>query len=121
MQDALVRTLRDAIAGLADPSSSPLGLETSPEIDAEAIPVEFQTPKDPAHGDLATNVALQLARPLGRPPRAIAQALADALNRRVASDPDFARRVASVEVAGPGFLNLRFAPAMLTDGVAEIL
>ena len=121
MQEALARTLREAIAGLLDPAHSPLGIEGPPDLDPETVAVEFETPRDPAHGDLATNVALQLARPLRRPPRAIAEALAGALNRRIEDDPDFARQVAAVEVAGPGFLNIRFASALLSDGVAEIL
>ncbi|GAB5535974.1 MAG: arginine--tRNA ligase [Rubricoccaceae bacterium] len=78
------------------------------------VEVEFQTPKDPTHGDLATNVAMQLARPLRRSPRAIA----DALVETIELDPS---RVASVEVAGPGFINIRFASRYLADGLAEIL
>ncbi|MEO0557496.1 MAG: arginine--tRNA ligase [Bacteroidota bacterium] len=78
------------------------------------VEVEFQTPKDPTHGDLATNVAMQLARPLRRSPRAIADALVDTLEL----DP---ARVSGVEVAGPGFINIRFAGQYLADGLAEIL
>lgn len=92
--------------------------ESAPDLadgfDAAAVEVEFQTPKDPAHGDLATNVALQLARPLKRPPRQIAEGIA----RHIEADP---ARVAAVEVAGPGFLNVRFASAHLADGLAAIL
>jgi arginyl-tRNA synthetase len=65
--------------------------------------VEFDRPKQASHGDYATNVALQLAKPLGQPPRAIAQALVAALP---ASD-----WVAAAEIAGPGFINLRLHPA----------
>jgi len=78
------------------------------------VEVEFQTPKDASHGDLATNVAMQLARPLRRSPRAIADALVEAIE----VDPS---RVAGVEVAGPGFINIRFASRYLADGLAEIL
>lgn len=113
MHDDLARLLRDALADLPEK----LGLDGAPEgFDPSAVAVEFQTPARPEHGDLATNVALHLARPLGRPPRAIAEALAAALRER--RDP---RRVAAVEVAGPGFLNVRFAPAYFTDGVAAVL
>jgi arginyl-tRNA synthetase len=121
MQDALARTLRDAVVEIADPFSSPLGLEAAPDLDPAAIDLVFETPRDPSHGDLATNVAMQLARPFRRPPRAIADALAASLNRRIESDSELARSLASVEVAGPGFLNFRFASAHLADGVAEIL
>lgn len=79
-------------------------------------PVAFETPGNPEHGDLSTNVALQLARPLRRAPRQIADDLAARL--REAVDP---RLVAAVEVAGPGFLNLRFAPTYLEDGLRALL
>ena len=64
--------------------------------------VTVEPPRDPAHGDMATNAAMVLAKPAGMKPRDIATALAD----RLAADP----RVASAGVAGPGFLNLRLAP-----------
>ncbi|GIV62026.1 MAG: arginine--tRNA ligase [Rhodothermaceae bacterium] len=78
--------------------------------------VEFEKPNNPEHGDLATNAAMKLARVFRRAPRQIADDLAARL--REALDP---RRVASVEVAGPGFLNFRFAPTYLTDRLAELL
>ena len=78
------------------------------------VEVEFQTPRDPSHGDLATNLALQLAKPLRRAPRAIAEALVETID----VDP---ARVAALEVAGPGFINVRFASRYLADGLAEIL
>jgi arginyl-tRNA synthetase len=80
------------------------------------LTVEFQTPANPEHGDLATNVALQLARPLRRAPRQIADDLAAGL--RVAVDPD---RVSAIEVAGPGFLNFRFSERHLTSVLTDIL
>ncbi len=64
--------------------------------------VAVEPPRDPAHGDMATNAAMVLARPAGKRPREIAESLAE----RLAADP----RIASAEVAGPGFLNLRLAP-----------
>src|SRR5690606_4769778 len=82
--------------------------------DPQAFEVEFQTPNNPEHGDLATNVALQLARPLRSAPRQIAEALVERLDL----DP---KRVAGVEIAGPGFINLRFASAHLADGVRALL
>ncbi len=63
--------------------------------------VAVEPPRDPAHGDMATNAAMVLAKPAGQPPRAIADALAARLGR----DP----RISAAEVAGPGFLNLRLS------------
>ncbi|MET3790366.1 arginine--tRNA ligase [Aquamicrobium terrae] len=70
-------------------------------LDLSRIAVE--PPRDASHGDLATNAAMVLAKPAGQNPRALAERLVAALSR----DAD----VASAEVAGPGFVNLR-----LTDG-----
>ena len=105
MEDALAAAVRTALAGLPDLPA---------DFDPEAVAVEFQTPNDPTHGDLATNVALQLARPLRRSPRAIA----DAIAAGIVVDP---AQVEAVEVAGPGFLNIRFASAHLTAGLADVL
>ncbi len=71
-------------------------------LDMAAIAVE--PPRDPAHGDMATNAAMVLAKPAGMAPRGIA----DALAAKLGADP----RVTLAEVAGPGFLNLRLSPAM---------
>jgi len=66
--------------------------------------VSVEPPRDPAHGDMATNAAMVLAKPAKLQPRAIAEALA----ARLSADP----RIALAEVAGPGFLNLRLSPAV---------
>src|SRR6056297_1755581 len=63
--------------------------------------VTVEPPRDPAHGDMATNAAMVLAKPAGMKPRDIAAALAEHL----AADP----RIERAEVAGPGFLNLRLS------------
>jgi len=68
-------------------------------LDRGAVTVE--PPRDPAHGDLATNAAMVLARPAGTNPRA----LAEAVQAELAALDD----VVAVEIAGPGFLNLRLA------------
>lgn len=99
----------DALATLTAQGTLPAGLST------DAVTVE--PPRDAAHGDMATNAAMVLAKPAGMKPRDIADALAAQL---VADD-----RVAAAEVAGPGFLNLRLrdglwqavVPAALTAGV----
>ncbi len=70
--------------------------------DLDTGPITVEPPRDAAHGDMATNAAMVLAKPAGLQPRAIAEALAAALLR----DP----RVTAADVAGPGFLNLRLAP-----------
>ncbi|TKA94245.1 arginine--tRNA ligase [Cereibacter changlensis] len=80
-------------------------------LDTAAVAVE--PPRDPAHGDMATNAAMVLAKPAGLSPRAIAEALA----KRLAADP----RVAGAEVAGPGFLNLRLYPSVWQGLVAGVL
>ncbi len=69
--------------------------------------------KDPAHGDLASNAAMVLAKPVGKPPREIAAKIVSAL----AGHPD----VASVAIAGPGFINITAAPAVWPRVVAAIL
>ena len=69
--------------------------------------VTVEPPRDPAHGDMATNAAMVLARPAGLKPREIAEALA----ARLAADP----RIEAAEVAGPGFLNLRLAPGVWAE------
>jgi arginyl-tRNA synthetase len=61
--------------------------------------VAVEPPRDALHGDMATNAAMVLAKPAKSNPRAIAQSLADKLS----ADP----RIDSVDVAGPGFINLR--------------
>jgi arginyl-tRNA synthetase len=64
--------------------------------------VAVEPPRDAAHGDLATNAAMVLAKPAGLNPRALAEALVGELGK-VAD-------VSSAEIAGPGFINLRLAP-----------
>lgn len=70
-------------------------------LDLSRIAVE--PPRDASHGDLATNAAMVLAKPTGQNPRALAEKLAEALR----GDAD----IASAEIAGPGFVNLRLKDA----------
>ena len=72
--------------------------------------VTVEPPRDPAHGDMATNAAMVLAKPAGLKPRDIAEALAT----KLAGDD----RIASADVAGPGFLNMRLA-ATVWHGVVK--
>jgi arginyl-tRNA synthetase len=69
--------------------------------------VELDRPRDPSHGDLACNIAMQLAKPLKKNPRELAQALVAA----VLADPRSTGLVEAADVAGPGFINLRIASA----------
>ncbi|HJW12450.1 MAG TPA: arginine--tRNA ligase, partial [Albitalea sp.] len=77
----------------------------------------FESPKQAAHGDLAVTAAMQLAKPLKKNPREVAQALIDAMKRREAVQ----RWVAALEIAGPGFINLRLTAAAKQAVVAEVL
>ena len=77
----------------------------------------FEFPKVAAHGDYACTAAMQLARPLKANPRQLGERLRDAL----LAMPAFARWVEAVEIAGPGFLNLRLSPAAKQRVVTEIL
>ena len=74
--------------------------------------VTAEPPRDPAHGDLSTNAAMVLAKPAGLNPRALAEALAEELG--------VLPQVTSAEVAGPGFINLRIAPAAWLDELRAI-
>jgi arginyl-tRNA synthetase len=85
--------------------------------EARDAEVEVSRPANIEHGDLATNLALRLARPLRLPPPAIAAAVARAIAEEAVRDGAV---IASAEVAGPGFVNLRFAESALAgfiDGI----
>lgn len=75
--------------------------------------ITIDATKDARHGDFATNVALALAKPLGKPPRAVAEAIIKAL--------PVSARVARTEIAGPGFVNFFLAPGAFQAVVPEIL
>ncbi|MDE2372233.1 MAG: arginine--tRNA ligase [Burkholderiales bacterium] len=83
----------------------------------EGPPAVFESPKVAAHGDLAITAAMPLARALRRNPREVAAELVRDLEAR----PAFQRWVQSLEIAGPGFINLRLAPAAKQAVVAEVL
>ncbi|MYZ50193.1 arginine--tRNA ligase [Propylenella binzhouense] len=72
-----------------------------------------EPPRDPAHGDVATNAALALSKPLALKPRDLASLIAAELR----ADPD----VTAVEVAGPGFINLRLSDAFWAAELRAIL
>ncbi len=72
------------------------------KLKSTAAAVAVEAPKDPSHGDIASNVALTLARAEGKPPRAIA----DIIKAHI----DLPAEIEEVTVAGPGFINFRMAP-----------
>ncbi len=103
--DQIREAVLAAIDALSAEGTLPAGLET------RAITVE--PPRDAAHGDMATNAAMVLAKPAQMKPRDIAEALAG----KLADDP----RIDSAEVAGPGFLNLRLAASVWQSVVADVV
>lgn len=79
-------------------------------------PVMLETPRDPSHGDLATNVAMQLAGGARKPPRQVAETILAHLVKSL--DP---ARIGPPTIAGPGFINFMFQPALVQEGLQEIL
>ncbi|MDP3121654.1 arginine--tRNA ligase [Polynucleobacter sp.] len=86
---------------------------------AQDVPIEprLERPKSVDHGDVACNIALQIAKAWKMNPRELAQAIVDSLG----SDPSYARLIASSEIAGPGFINFRLSNAAKTEVVAAVL
>src|SRR5260221_5309971 len=82
-----------------------------------ALAPAFESPKQAAHGDLACTAAMPLAKALKKNPREVATALIDALNRQ----PAVQRWVDALELAGPGFINLRLKPAAKQAIVGEVI
>jgi arginyl-tRNA synthetase len=79
--------------------------------------IVLERPRDPAHGDVACNIAMQIAKPLKKNPREVAQALVTA----VLADPARNSLIDTVEIAGPGFINLRLTAAAKQSVVTTIL
>ncbi|HET6527337.1 MAG TPA: arginine--tRNA ligase, partial [Balneolaceae bacterium] len=76
--------------------------------------IQIEKPNQPEHGDAATNLALNLARPLKNNPRNIAEQLVEHLEYDT-------KKIAAVEIAGPGFINFRYAENYLFDELQAIL
>ncbi len=102
---ALLGALQTALAEVAAASG----------VDAPAA--AFESPKQAAHGDLAITAAMQMARCLKKNPRELAQALL----ARLQEQPAVQRWVQALEIAGPGFINLRLGAAAKQAVVAEVL
>ena len=77
----------------------------------------FESPKVAAHGDLATTAAMQLAKPLKASPRQLAETLRAEL---LLTEP-FQRWVDTLDIAGPGFINIRLKPAAKQAVVSDVL
>ena len=75
--------------------------------------IAVEPPRDSAHGDLAINAAMVLAKPLGLNPRELAGRLSEALKNEA--------NVTSADIAGPGFINLRLDPSFWTDHLAQMI
>ena len=84
------------------------------KVGLEAGRIDVTPPRDPSHGDAATNVALALAKREGRNPRELAQEIVGALELA----PDF---VSDVAIAGPGFINFRFATAWYESALRDVV
>ena len=106
-RDAIRRALAQAITTRALPDVE----------EARSATIEVSRPAKPEHGDLATNLALKLARPLRLAPPAIAAALVDAI---ASEAKDGSSVVESAEAAGPGFVNLRFADSALEALIDDV-
>ncbi len=91
--------------------------QVAPDADASLTPV-FEAPKQAAHGDLAVTAAMQLAKPLKKNPRELATALVAALE----AQPAVQQWVQlPIEIAGPGFINLRLKPEAKQAIVKDVL
>ena len=99
------QSVLDALDALASEGALPSDLDMSN--------ISVEPPRDALHGDMATNAAMVLAKPAGKNPREIATMLAEKLG----ADP----KISSVDVAGPGFLNLRLHAAKWQDVVVAVL
>ena len=97
--------VKAALDELMAAGTLPAGLSTT------AVTVE--PPRDPSHGDLATNAAMALARPAAMNPRQLAEALAASLRTKPG--------IAAAEVAGPGFINLKLADSVWHDQIRAML
>ncbi|MFZ4618992.1 MAG: arginine--tRNA ligase [Bacteroidota bacterium] len=84
------------------------------ELQYPAVDVKFDKPKVEAHGDLTTNVAMVLAKSVGKNPRQVAQSIVDKLT----INDSF---LSGVEIAGPGFINFRFSNGYVVESAKKIL
>lgn len=110
LSDRVRTAISNALAGAA--RAGALG-EGGVAAVASATGWAVERPKRPEHGDLATNVAMVLAKRVGKPPRAVAEVLVKALEGSAV--------IRTAEIAGPGFVNLRVHPAAVHAELADLL
>lgn len=79
--------------------------------------VTLEKPKDASHGDVACNLAMQLAKPAKRNPRELAQALVDSVSQQLAGSG----LVQSIDIAGPGFINVRLSSKAHSEVISQVL
>src|SRR6478735_5272973 len=106
------QTLYTAFAAKLDAALEALEAAGSLPAGLSRANVSVEPPRDPAHGDLATNAAMVLAKPAGTNPRSLAEALV----ARLAADP----AIDGAEIAGPGFINLRLTDDTWRDELRAI-
>ena len=94
-----------------------LAAELDTLLPGAAARAAFESPKVAAHGDFASTAAMQLAKPLKLNPRQLAETLRAALLAR----PEYAQWVSDVDIAGPGFINIRLKPSAKQQIVREVL
>lgn len=99
--------MKEYLAEIISKSLDQFELEEQPEI-------HIEEPNQPDHGDASSNIAMMLAKPLRNNPRAIAQQIVDGLKYDE-------KMISAVEIAGPGFINFRFAQDYLFDELEQIL
>jgi arginyl-tRNA synthetase len=110
LKDRLEENLFAALRGIVLDEFATLAPGLAPEVLAR---IEVTPTKDTAHGDMACNAAMIAAKPAGKNPRELAAALVE----RLAARPEIAR----AEAAGPGFVNITLAPALLLAQIPVIL
>ena len=97
--------IRGIIAALAETGDLPQGLDTSR--------ITCESPRDASHGDLASNAAMVLAKPAGMPPRQLAEKIVEKL--------ETVDGITGVEIAGPGFINIKLSPDLWQKRINDIL
>ena len=107
-KNQLITSLRAALSAVA--------ADRGIAVDALIEP-RLERPKSVEHGDVACNIALQIAKAWKMNPRELAQAIVDSLG----ADPSYARLIESSEIAGPGFINFRLSNAAKTEVVTAVL
>jgi len=91
-----------------------IALELAPGVDSK---VTLERPKVANHGDIATNLAMQITKAVGKPPRELAQHIID----KLALNPAVKPLIVDMEIAGPGFINFRLSPEAVSAVLDEVI